>query len=37
MIQKELDRQDFQILLKLSVQDRKLNEVGNELGMTVGM
>ncbi|WP_422490390.1 hypothetical protein [Endozoicomonas sp. ALE010] len=34
MIQKELDRQDFQILLKLSVQDRRLNEVGNELGLS---
>ncbi|USE36439.1 hypothetical protein [Endozoicomonas sp. SCSIO W0465] len=34
MIQKELDRQDFQILLKLSVQDRRLNDVGNELGMS---
>ena len=34
MIQKELDRQDFQILLKLSVQDRRLNDVGNELGLS---
>ncbi|WP_422139538.1 hypothetical protein [Endozoicomonas sp. ALC020] len=34
MIQKELDRRDFQILLKLSVQDRRLNDVGNELGLS---
>ncbi len=31
---KELDRQDFQLLLKLSVQDRRLNDVGNELGLS---
>ena len=34
MIQKELDRQDFQILLKLSVQDRRLHDIGNELGLS---
>ena len=29
-----LNRQDFPILLKLSVQDRWLNDVGNELGLS---
>ena len=29
-----LNRQDFPILLKLSVQDRRLHDIGNELGLS---
>ena len=29
-----LNRQDFLILLKLSVQDRRLHDIGNELGLS---
>nr|MDT0251271.1 hypothetical protein [Endozoicomonas sp.] len=33
ILQKGLARQDFRILLMLGVQDRKLNEVGNDLSL----